>query len=539
MAFRVKLSLALLVMLSGAVARAEDTTARAEVTAATVYLSGADVTRVARADLPAGRHRVLVPLPGAEAPPDVSVDGARLAEVSLLRDAALAFDALDTAEQSAARATVEAAAAATRDARQAVATARADAQAARTRLRWIATLTGGGEGGLGRPETVEVLSALLDTLGEATRAAAADEVAAEAAVEIAERALRERQADERRARDALARLFPYTDATPVLALTMEADTPGPVTATLRSRDPAASWSRLYDLSLDTDAGTVALIRRARVRIGGPGVWRDVALTLSTDAPRAVAAPTQPVPDPARIASPVALEDGPASPSLARTMAEAATAPLAGVVRDRLAVRYVLPDPVTLRPGAEAALALPPIDLPAEIEIRATPRRDATAFLVARIENPTAEPLPQGPATLVRDGARVGETVLPLLAPGADAEVGFGALDTLRLRWIERERGEGGDGVFRREDTLRERLAFEVENTGDGARAVLVLHALPFAEQEDVTVTLRADPPPDLRDWRDRRGVAGWRMDVAPGETRRVTLDVLIEWPEGAALDWRP
>ena len=33
----------------------------------------------------------------------------------------------------------------------------------------------------------------------------------------------------------------------------------------------------------------------------------------------------------------------------------------------------------------------------------------------------------------------------------------------------------------------------------------------------------------------QRGVLAWDFDLAPGETREITLDSLISWPEGKVL----
>ena len=540
------LPLALLVVPALACAvRADDVAARAAVVAAIVYPDGATVAHEARATLPEGRHRLLIPWPAGAEPddalPDVSVTGARVIGAALLPDAGVDRAALATPDEGRARDALEAAEAATRDARGDVARARAAVEAAETRIGWIATLTGGGEGAVPGPDDAAALTGLLDTLAGAVRDAVADRVAAEAEVDAARRTLAEAEAAEARARDALARLAPLADDAPVLALTVDGPG-GAVAARLEAFEPAALWSPRYALALDTEAGTLALERRVEVAQKSASAWRGVALTLSTERPSGRTAPFDPEPDTARA---VDILPGRADASLLRDFeaplpqVAAEGAPVAEPEARGLSVSYDAPEPVTLAPGATALLSLDTLALPVETEIRAAPRLDATAYLVARATNPTAEPVLPGPAVLVRDGARVGEAWLDLVAPGAEAELGFGPVETIRLTWARLERGEGGAGVLRRDDTLREALAFEVENTGARARDVLALYALPVSEQESVDVDVDADPAPTLRDWRDRRGVAGWAMTLAPGETRRVEIAVSIAWPEGRVLDWRP
>ena len=529
-------ALALLALPAGA----EDIPLRADVVAATVYPAGATLRREARGELPPGRHRLVVPWTGAV--PDATVEGATLLGSALLPDAALPEGALDTPAQAGARAALERAERRTREARRAVAGARGVLDGAETRLRWIATLTGGEGGALPGPRGGEALAGLLDTLDGATRDAVADRVAAEGAVDEARDALREAEEAEARARAALRRLAPLPDGGPALALTVDGPG-GAVAASIESFEPAAGWTPRYDLALDTRGPTLTLDRMVEVTQATGAAWEDVALRLATDRPAARAEPTEPLPDPARTFPPFAAE---ADASLLREsepmpmdLGAATVAPVARPEIRGLAVSYDYPEPVTLRPGATALLALDTVAMEVDTELRAVPRHDATAFLVATARNPTAEPILPGPAALIRDGARVGEAALPLVAPGAEQEIGFGPMETVRLRWRRLERGEGDRGVFRRADTLREAVAFEVENTGREARDVLALYALPFSEQEEVDVETRADPEPPIRDWEGRRGVAGWTLALAPGETRRVEIDILVEWPEGEALAWQP
>ena len=543
---RLPSTLATAVLSAGPAAWGADIPLRADVRAVTLSPAGAEIVRGGEARVPAGTHRLLIPLPGPDAVPEVRLTGAALDGVSLLPDAGLDLEALDTEEQATARTALEGAETRLREAQRAVEAARGAVRAAEIRLRWLETLTGGGEGGLGGPEDGAALAALLDTLAAQTAEATADRVAAQAEVEAAERA----RADARDAVDArradLDRLHPLAVGTPVLALDVEVAAEGPVAVALERRRFEASWSPAYEMRLDTESETLALERLIRLRQDTGEVWRDVALTLSTaDAARGTD-PAPAEPDPARAgevgqfgarADGVAVEEalvveGDDVAQLARTQS-------AAPIVQGLAVSYAFPQPVTLYPGSPATLTLDEIALDVTTELRAVPRRDRHAFLMATATNPTVEPILPGPVTLLRDGARIGERALPLLAPGAEAEIGFGPVDTIRLTWLRLERGEGDAGLFRRASTLREAVAFTVENTGTGAAEVNALYALPFSEQEDVSVEIRVEPRPDQFDWEDRRGVAAWRLRLTPGESERVEMVFEIDWPEGQTLFWQP
>ena len=533
-------------LLLAAPAWAEDIVLRADVTAATLHPDAALVTRAAEAALPAGDHRLVLLAPALSRPHALRLPAGVAAGAPQHSDWTVAAGAFDDAAQAAARAGVGAAESALDAARARAADAVAAAEAAEVRLRWLATLTGGGEGGLPAPADPDALVALLTVLDAQTRAAT------EAAREARRRATDAREAAAEaedalaRARDALARLHPLPEGT-VPAWIVPVSVPAAAQGRVAFDDlaPGASWRPAYRLSLDTEARTLLVERSIDATLEGAEVWRDVALAFATTPARGRLDPATPGPDVVRLGPEVVAltRRGATLEAVAEADAPvdalAAPLPVATVEVRGLSVRLVAPEPATLRPGETARVALPPLDLVVALSNRAVPRRDATAFLMAEVTNGADAPLLPGPATLIRDGSLVGETRLDALARGATAEVGFGPLPGLPLSWRRVERGEGGAGVFRRSDTLREVIALSVENLRDVPAAVRLLHALPLSEQEDLAIDVSTEPAPDRRDWDGRRGVAAWDLDLAPGEARTVTVTVGMDWPEGERVDWRP
>jgi len=155
------------------------------------------------------------------------------------------------------------------------------------------------------------------------------------------------------------------------------------------------------------------------------------------------------------------------------------------------------------------------------------------------ENDSGEPILPGEARFYRDGALIGEGYLPLIPAGADAEIAFGALDHLRLVWIDRSLAEGDRGLFVSSSTQSREIAFGVENIGTEAESVRIVYATPYAEQEDLDLDLTLSRQPSERDVDDLRGVHGWDLVIAPGETELVEMVVDFEFPESRILDWRP
>lgn len=272
------------------------------------------------------------------------------------------------------------------------------------------------------------------------------------------------------------------------------------------------------------------------------------MTFSTAEPDRQRVPAELFPTPARIVEP-ALPEGRGGPT-ALDGAPMAVPPMpigdvvvaeerAELQMQGLSVSYAYAMPVSLGADGMAVLPLDALALAAETEARAVPRFDETAFLVAMATNETGEPILPGPARFYRDGALVGEDMLPLIAAGAEAELAFGPIDHLRLVWIDRALAEGDRGLFTTATTQARRIAFGVENTSDTSETVRLVHATPFSEQEDLRLDLSLSPEPTERDVDDRRGVHAWTLEVAPGATELVEMEVEMDWPEGQILTWRP
>ncbi len=113
------------------------------------------------------------------------------------------------------------------------------------------------------------------------------------------------------------------------------------------------------------------------------------------------------------------------------------------------------------------------------------------------------------------------------------------METIRLDNVVLGQAGGDGGAIRRASSRTARIRFGVENTGAETREVAALYALPVSEQDALRIEVTAEPPPDVRDVRDVRGLAEWRMTLAPGERREVTLSVRMDWPEERALAWEP
>lgn len=514
------------------------------VTAVTVYPSGAEVTREASVDLPAGQHElILADLPRTTPLGSVRVEaeGMVLGSVTTRQDYVPPRDAQETAELAAARAEVDRLESRLREGEADVAAIRLEAEAARGQVDFLENLSANdGLAGL-KAGALRDLARVIGAEGLAARRTAHD---AERRAKTADRALDDLRAELKAARQAVEALVPETGPRAMLAVSVSAETPVSAQMRVRYVMNRAGWQPVHDFRLARDAARVDIARGALVRQATGENWRDVAMTLSTVRPAERSAPSDIQPWLRRIVDPEKSRQKGAMPAVgagfagrvAGVMPEAA-AKTATAEFDGLAVTYSYPDPVSVATGADRVrLALGTQEVAADLVAQAVPLRDSRAYLMARITNDTGTPLLRTrEARFYRDGRFVGQRALDTIPAGGDAALAFGPVDGLRLTRLVPERSAGDRGVLSKSNALLESVSIEVENLTGESWPLRVLDRVPYSEQEDLQVDWQADPRPDTQDVDGKRGVLAWEFDLPPGATRAIRLDYDLRWPEGMDL----
>ena len=522
-------------------ALADTILAKSQITAVTLYPQGAQVTRVVSFNAPAGTHDLLITdLPAGTEPNLIRLTSPDLAlgAFALRTDRLPPRSDAETPALLAATADVTAAKAALRDAQAAVAAINARVEAAQAQVAFLAAL---------RPEgaalTVESLTALTQTVGaqtlaarQAALAATADlppaQTAAEAAQQLLDAAIAARAALSQRDSD-------YT----ALSVAIDAPAAGEAHLTVSHFIQNATWSPVYDMTLDRKAASLRIDRGVLVSQYSGEDWAGVDLTLSTAQPSAQSDPSTLWPDlrqvfdPATDAPPVYATRSEAMVADAAPMPKQVGMTLTAVpMLQGETVVYHYPSAVAVASGVEnLRLALDSLTMTPDIEARAVPSRDRSAFLLATLTNVSPEILLPGTASLYRDSALVGSVQFAGLAAGAKAEIGFGAIEGLRLKRSMPERSTGDRGFISTSTQQEETAVLTVENLTAEAWPLRVLDQIPYSEQEDLKISFTADPAPSETDFDGQRGILSWQFDLAAGVRQQITLSQKLTWPEGKVL----
>jgi uncharacterized protein (TIGR02231 family) len=555
----------------GGAAIAADVTAASSIDAVTVFPSGAEITRLAKVKLANGEQRILfTDLPAQAIASSIRVEGksAGKLEIGSVDTRRLSVPKSDPAVTQAERAKLEDQIEALRDTR---ALFEGQVQAAETQRKLLTNLAdlptvAPGPASAG-PAAID-WKAILGTIGTGYGDAKRIELEGQLKIRETDRKLRDLEGK-------LASRAPAPQERTEVAVFVTAGADLEADLTVRYQVPSASWQAFYDARLATGTKTIApkldLTRRASITQTTGEPWPNVALSLSTTRPSAGASapdvrtmivdyvPDAPPPAPVAAAPQVMprammksarpmgdIADSDMAAGMAgNVMAEAsvmaeARVRNADVVQAPFQAIYGVPGRVTVLPTGETKrVQLMEEAIEPQLVIRTAPRLDAKAYLYAKLTTPKASSaLLPGAVSLFRDGTFVGTGRLPLLAPGEEHELGFGADDAVRVKHAIAEDKRGEKGLISSSKTDTRSYKITIKNLHERAIPVTVTDALPVSQQQDIKVTLSAKPQPTKTDVDDKRGVLSWDLKLDPDQEQIVEFGYQVVWPGAKGIAYR-
>ncbi len=562
---RMAVSVAGLIITAGQAA-ALDVSASSRVDAVTVFLSGAEITRVAKVKIDKGEHTIIInDLPASAVPGSIRVEGKATGKLDI--------GSVDTNRRLLARAESQAADVerkriedeleVLRDQKAAI---DAQVQAAETQKALISNLAQlpvRPSPAAGSPVGGEDWARILSIITQGTTDAARLQIEAQFKARDLDRKISDLE-------NRLSALIPAKTEQTEVRVYVDAGSPLEADVTVRYQIMAAHWAPIYDARLQTGSKTASpkldLARRAAITQRSGENWDNVTLQLSTARPSQGAA--APVPVTQTVTFEPEVKPEPVPPAALRSKAKSQAAPMqdemaegrAGIDMPVAAAPEMVPVTETIAaltsapfeatfavPGKVAVLATGEVkrvvlvtdQLEPVLSSRSVPKADPNAYLYATFKIAKGTPLLPGQVYLFRDGTFVGTGAMPLLPPGEDHDLGFGVDDQVKVRHavIEEKRGETGLISTSRTDNRDFRIT--IKNLHERPIQFSVLDRIPVSANQDIKVELTGKSVPSKLNVDDQRGVIGFEAKLEPDEEKVLDYGYRVSWPAAKSIVYGP
>ena len=531
-----RLRLAIIILASTAFtpAFAADIQANSRIDAVTVFPSGAEVVRVAEANVEAGENTLIfTDLPGNLQAETIRVEGTSSGKIEIGSVDSRLVTVPSTATD-AERKKIESGIEALQDERGVLDQTVSDAEYQKSLMQQLATNAfapqpkDSGTKSFG-PED---LGNMLDLVGGKLQTLSKL---------ILDSRVRQRAIDRQIGdlSNELQQLAPQDGQRVVVTVHLAAPVAAAGTFKLKYRIAEAGWRPIYDARLvspeKATKARIELVRRADVMQSTTENWSNVALTLSTARPLGATA----APDMYPLQIEAYAYDGGRANNFARSADMLDAAKPAAMPEGSLESKLKKEDDVSQiqaeveiagfqalysiagrvsvdNTGTAKKVRIDTSELEAQLAARAVPKLDPNAYLTASFTLNGETPLLPGTVMLYRDGVFMGQGALPLLSPGEEAKLGFGADDLIKVKRVEVRRMTGEEGLISTSDVETRAYDITVKNLHDFTVPVTILDQMPYSTQEEITVEiLPGMTQPAFHDFEKKRGVLAWNLEVMP------------------------
>ncbi len=324
----------------------------------------------------------------------------------------------------------------------------------------------------------------------------------------------------------------------------------------------AQWFSVYDARTKYAAGEVELTSFGVVKQTTGEDWIDVALTLSTVQPMLGGRMPEVTPWFLQIYQPEAvglkmgrfIEAIDASGEMMPANQEAtffdrklenfnapseqpvaAAMAYAKAVQSGISVVYRIERPATIKSdGTESKLPITSQTLKADFEYSTFPRASTFAYLGSQVKNGPDLQLLAGEVHLFLEGNYAGKSSIDNIGPGQDFDLYLGVDENIKVKREEVFKKVddvliGGIPSSTKKTTYKYKLT--VENyTGQKTR-VKLFEAVPISQNEKIkTKIFDVSLPPKTTDWKDRRGIWLWELDLEPSAKQEIFYTFFVEHP---------
>jgi uncharacterized protein (TIGR02231 family) len=337
--------------------------------------------------------------------------------------------------------------------------------------------------------------------------------------------------------------------------------PGRLDVTLKYAVPGASWAPSYDARLHAAERAVELAYFGLVRNGTGEDWNDIALTLSTARPSLGGGAPELRPWIVDVFRPERNEDvvklsafevrtkqslqafnqaavgGAVMPASAPEEKDAGFL-AATVETGATSATFKIPVAVTLPSNnTTQKVSIATTKLAANLQYQATPKMLEAAFLSAYAVNNTDYPFLAGAMNTFLDETFVAASRLKTVMPGEKFELQLGADEGVAIKRKLVNRFTENTGLTGKGRRITYEFLVTITNHKKTAERVVFKEPVPVSRHEKIEVTLLTPAEKDVGTkeepkevTREEDGKLVWRLDLKPGEKREVPLKFSVDYP---------
>lgn len=320
-----------------------------------------------------------------------------------------------------------------------------------------------------------------------------------------------------------------------------------------------SWQPVYEARADFEKSEVELVSNAIVKQNTGEDWQDVEMILSTAKPLAggnmpyvspwFIRPYQPPMqyDKKQRISNIMKEEMSQALQSAAFDSETDKDDAAGMTaysqaqEKGVAVTYTLSEKASIKSdGSEHKLSVSSQALVARFEYSAYPRAISSAYLGSRVVNAPDLQLLAGRVNVFLGGDFTGTANIPGVGPAEEFDLYLGADENVKIKreQIERKVDETLIGNIA---SSAKRVIFKykltVENYKSKKIKVKLFEAMPVSEDDRIRVKIQqASLEPKEKDWKDRKGIWLWELELEPKAKTEITYSYMIEHPKDMPVE---
>ncbi|WP_346320472.1 DUF4139 domain-containing protein [Chitinophaga sp. YIM B06452] len=340
-----------------------------------------------------------------------------------------------------------------------------------------------------------------------------------------------------------------------LVLQVMSENGGPTDLSLSYITPAAHWGVYYDLKAVSTSSPLQLLYKANVMQNTGIDWKKVKLTLSTGNPSQSG--TAPVLDAwfLAYAEPLMIRglmnDKRAYQNRMQSMKQyevqpaAPPAPPAALEADasgvdqytsqnehQLSATFEIDIPYDVASnGKQHSVTLKEFSLPASYKYYAVPKADADAFLVAEVTDYEKLSLLPGEANIIFEDMYVGKSFID---PNATTDTLNLSVGRDKKVIIKREKITEMSGVKFLGNQKRQTFTYElrVRNAKKEPVNLLLKDQYPVSTDKSMEIELVESDGAAVN---TETGVLTWKLNLAPGETKKVRLSYTVKYPKDKVI----